>query len=183
MKTVRVDEIWARLGVFSLDEILALADSLATDGQRQPVIVRRLKDGTLELLDGHRRLLAARLLEATGRTIAGLTPGTIQAVDVSELPYNKAVEVEAAIDLISPDWRTVVTAVERLHCARLASDHTWTASKTDELVSRLTGLRRRTTRTKQRLALARYLHLVEAEPSERAALRKLSRILRKEDSE
>jgi hypothetical protein len=73
--------------------------------------------------------------------------------------------------------------VERLHCARLASDHTWTAAKTDELISRLTGLRRRTTRTKQRLALARYLHLVETEPSERAALRKLRRILRKEDSE
>jgi hypothetical protein len=183
MKTVRVDEIWARLGVFSLNEILALAGSLAAEGQRQPVVVRRLKDGALELLDGRRRLLAARLLEATGRTIAGLPPGTIQAVDVSELPYNKAVEVEAAVDLASPDWRTVVEAVARLHHAKSIADPEWTVARTDELISRLTGLHRRTTRTKQRLALARYLHLVEAEPSERAALRKLSRILRKEDSE
>jgi hypothetical protein len=183
MKTVQIGEIWARLAVFSLDEILALADSLAAEGQRQPVVVRRLKDGTLELLDGHRRLLAARLLEATGRAIAGLPPGTIQAVDAAELPPDKAAEVEAAVDLRSPDWRTVVEAVARLHHAKLMTNPEWTAARTDELISRITGLGRRTTRTKQRLALARYLHLVQAEPSERAALRKLRRILRKENEE
>jgi len=47
---------------FDETEIKNLADSIASEGLLQPILVRQLKDGTYELLAGERRLRACRVL-------------------------------------------------------------------------------------------------------------------------
>jgi ParB family chromosome partitioning protein len=87
-------------------ELQGLADSLASQGQKTHLVVRRRADGKLELLEGHRRKRAAAIAGLTSlRALvvdlnddeAFLTVTTAANVVASTTEYEKARTFEAAL--------------------------------------------------------------------------------------
>ncbi len=82
---------WVEIGAIEVPETFTLrpvygaaplAEAIARDGLREPLLLRRLPTGGLQLVAGHRRLEALRLLRR-GRVLARIHP----AIDEAEALY------------------------------------------------------------------------------------------------
>ncbi|MBO5781468.1 MAG: ParB/RepB/Spo0J family partition protein [Opitutales bacterium] len=91
---------------FSEEEIAQLADSIASEGLLQPIIVRKLQNGTFELIAGERRLRACRKLGLkriascvqTASNASAAVKGLIENLQRSDLnPMEEAQGIAALI--------------------------------------------------------------------------------------
>ena len=100
-------------------EIDALANNIETFGLLQPVTVRLLGDGTYELLAGHRRYAAFKLLHARNPTVPGwrTIPAVVRAVDDDHRDYLRLLSGQIHAQRWSP--REEAAALDQLALAGL----------------------------------------------------------------
>lgn len=168
---------------FAQELIEELATSLEQYGQLHPVIVRSGPNG-LELVSGHRRILAAKLLAERGSSIRGLAPGEVMASDFGELPEDEAKELELEENLRRVDltWKEVALATAEIHRLKKEKDPNWTVNDTQKTIARLTGTDPNIVQVKKRLLLAENLHRpsVARATSEKQAIKALTTELENE---
>lgn len=170
--------------LFEMDKIADLALSMETYGLLHPIVVRKLSDGTLQLMAGERRLRAAQVLLNEGRKILGLDLGHIAYSEISEIDdYTaKNIELEENIRRVDLTWQELAKATAQLHALRKEKDPNWTLTKTTQELKDL-GSGTHPVAVRNRILLAEHMDSmpeVKKAPTEAAAVKEMTRALEKE---